>query len=874
MALYNVQTGLPVAAIDTTAIEAPLVVVEPTTPSLNIITNTRGLLTKEFSLVDGVVNKVSHGDLYQGTIENKTATLAQLQTLIEGLDTNQALNLGTLKPEFEGISKLTTLSKVVAGESIARSKTHLEYPAKPTFMLLDYDDKKLTPTELHAVVIKVIPEFEGVGMLWGGSSSAGVYQSNDAPPTEIKSGSHTYLIVADGSTIPEIGKFIKYRMWAAGYGYIQISASGALLERQLFDDAVHTPERLVFEANPIKGAGLTQVPRQFIQIDGGVLSGDFKISSQQEKELKKLIDMAKTVIRPEAGRIAKAYDKLETKKLVDTGITQAKAEKIIEKRRRGILNDTHELKGVMCGIVTVGQILANPEAYRSESFIDPLETHDSTNYRAKLMQCNKSATDTTQVWKIRSYAHGGTFYELEATRATVVDPVQLDQTITDFVEFAPHTKQVGKESVLLPTLENLKALATCYGISFEYDVIRREKLIKFPSDRKIGDLSNDANLHKLRNLCVINHLNPNVTEGINEIFFENETNNVTDFIKATQWDGVPRIEALFQTLTLANQSDYDYGLNILRTWLIQCVAAADSAQSTPLITARAKYENVFILVSSQGGNKTDWFESLTPLALRMYHAKGVQLTLDDKDSVFEATSFWIVELGELDATFRKSDISALKAFLSRSYELIRRPYDKVANQYQRRTSYCATVNDSNFLHDVTGNRRYLPLEITHCDKHHTVDMAQVWAEVWGLYTGGEKWWFDATDAIAGEVLAHQRGAMNHDPIIEEFIQWNGGEPDPLAPDTMPFRRFTVKQLVEQIRPVPTINGFKGECKVSNRDLATLRAYLNERDFKATKSDGVMKYKITTIHDAKKYLSDAPERDVREKEVAAIWGSNS
>jgi hypothetical protein len=841
---------------------------------LNIITNTRGLLTKEFSLVDGVISKVSHGDLYQGTIENKTVTLHQLQILIEGLDTNQALNLGALKPEFEGIAKLTTLGKVVAGASIARSKTHLEFQPKPTFMLLDYDNKDFTQTGLHAILLKEIPEFEGVGMLWGKSSSAGIYQSNDAPPTEIKSGSHTYLIVTDGATIPEIGKFIKYRMWKAGYGYIQISANGALLERQLFDDAVHTPERLVFEATPIKGDGLTQVPRQFIRIEGGALSGDFKISPEQEKELKKLIDLAKTTIRPEAGRVAKAYDKLETKKLVDTGITQAKATKIIEKRRNGILNDTHELKGVMWGIVHVGAVLANPEAYHSESFIDPLETHSSTTYRAKLMQCEKSATDKTKVWKIRSYAHGGTFYELEATRAAELILVQLDQPITDFVEFAPHTKQVGKESVLLTTLENLKALATCYGISFEYDVIRREKLIKFPADRKTGDLSNDANLHKLRNLCVINGLNPNVTEGINEIFFENEVNNVTDFIKATQWDGVPRIEALFQTLTLANQSDYVYGFNILKMWLIQCVAAADRAQSTPLKTARAKYENVFILAGVQGGNKTDWLERLTGLALRMYHDKGVQLTLDDKDSVFEATSFWIVELGELDATFRKSDISALKAFLSRSYELMRRPYDKVANQYQRRTSYCATVNNSNFLHDVTGNRRYLPLEITHCDKHHTVDMAQVWAEVWGLYIRGEKWWFDATDEIAVEVLSHQRGAMHHDPIIEEFIQWNGGEPDPLASDTTPFRRFTVKQLVEQIRPVVTINGFKGECKVSNRDLATLRAYLNERGFKATKSDGVMKYKITTIHDAKKYLSEAPQREVSEKEIEAIWGSNS
>ncbi len=844
--------------------------------SLNIITNTSGYLCKEYFVDKGTLSKETHGNLYSGSIETRELSLHELKDTIEGLTNKQALCIGSRKPEFEGISKLTTLAKVVAGETIARSKDYLDFNDKPAFMLFDYDDKELSPTELRAKFIELMPEFENVGMLIVPSSSAGVHLSCDAPPSIIKSGCHIYIMVERGADIPAIGALVKHRAWLAGLGYIKISKCGSQLERYIFDDAVYSPERLIFDAPPIRNKGVEQVARKLILIEGEALSGDFKISPEQEKELKKLIELAKTTIRPEAGRVAKAYDKLEAKKLVDAGITQAKAAKVIEKRRNGILNDTHELKGVMCGVVTVGAVLANPETYLSESFIDPLETHSSTNYRAKLMQCEKSATDKTKVWKIRSYAHGGTFYELEATRAAVVDLVPLDQAIPDFVEFAPHTKQVGKESILLNTLENLKALATCYGISFEYDVIRREKLIKFPANRQTGDLSNDANLHKLRNLCVINHLNPNVTEGINEVFFENEVNNVTDFIQATQWDGVPRIEALFQTLTLANQSDYEYGLNILKTWLIQCVAAADRAQSTPLTIARAKYENVFILAGVQGGNKTDWLESLTPLALRMYHAKGIQLTLDDKDSVFEATSFWIVELGELDATFRKSDISALKAFLSRSYELMRRPYDKVANQYQRRTSYCATVNEKNFLHDLSGNRRYLPLEITHCDKHHKVDMAQVWAEVWKGYTVGEKWWFDATDEIAKDVLSHQRGAMNHDPIIEEFIQWNGGEPDPLASDTLPFRRYTVKQIVEQIRPVATFNGVKGECRVTTRELTTLRAYLNERGFTPHRINGVMKYSITTMHDVaankKREQHAVALQEQIDAEISGVWGN--
>ena len=36
----------------------------------------------------------------------------------------------------------------------------------------------------------------------------------------------------------------------------------------------------------------------------------------------------------------------------------------------------------------------------------------------------------------------------------------------------------------------------------------------------------------------------------------------------------------------------------------------------------------------------------------------------EKDSVMQCVRNWIVELGELDATFRKSDIASLKSFIT------------------------------------------------------------------------------------------------------------------------------------------------------------------------------------------------------------------
>ncbi len=244
-----------------------------TDPLANIstITNANGYLCKEYSVENGVPATKTHGNLYSGFIDTVELSLAELKTKIGGLTNNQALCIGSRKPEFAGISSLKTIKNVVAGESIARSKSYLEFNDDPAFMLFDYDDKELASLELRAKFIEFMPEFKNVGMLIVPSSSAGIYLSSDTPPTEIKSGCHLYIMVSRGSQIPAIGALVKHRAWLAGLGYIKISKSGSQLDRYIFDDAVYSPERLIFDAPPLLNEGVSQVARELTLIEGGAV---------------------------------------------------------------------------------------------------------------------------------------------------------------------------------------------------------------------------------------------------------------------------------------------------------------------------------------------------------------------------------------------------------------------------------------------------------------------------------------------------------------------------------------------------------------------------------------------------------------------------
>lgn len=51
--------------------------------------------------------------------------------------------------------------------------------------------------------------------------------------------------------------------------------------------------------------------------------------------------------------------------------------------------------------------------------------------------------------------------------------------------------------------------------------------------------------------------------------------------------------------------------------------------------------------------------------MRGYMQDGLQLAVGDRDSERQAISSWVTELGEFEASVRRSDVERLEAFLSK-----------------------------------------------------------------------------------------------------------------------------------------------------------------------------------------------------------------
>lgn len=211
---------------------------------------------------------------------------------------------------------------------------------------------------------------------------------------------------------------------------------------------------------------------------------------------------------------------------------------------------------------------------------------------------------------------------------------------------------------------------------------------------------------------------------LNVIVGENVKNPLLDSIKAVKWDGVKRLQQVFDILHIEDKLSKIF----LYKWFLQAIAMLHNGDNGKKFAP----EFVLVLQGRQGTGKTRFFQHLCP---QNYWGEGETVDPRDKDTLIRITSKWIVEIGEIGSTMKK-DVDILKAFLTRGTDDCRPPYGKKSMEYPRKTVFVATVNETEFLLDTTGNRRWavIPLDpalrIDYANQIKPFDTMQFWAEIY------------------------------------------------------------------------------------------------------------------------------------------------
>ena len=219
-----------------------------------------------------------------------------------------------------------------------------------------------------------------------------------------------------------------------------------------------------------------------------------------------------------------------------------------------------------------------------------------------------------------------------------------------------------------------------------------------------------------------------IYDSLDVIALTHSYNPFFEMIKNTTWDGKNRIYELCQILGITSEN-FHY-IRFFEKWLWQVVSMS--------LNDDGALGNAFVLVlqGPQGIGKTSIFKKL---AVRPeWFKEGASIDMNNKDTIIEATSVLICELGELEGTLNREQV-ALKNFITRNFDEYRPPYGKASVNYVRRTALCGTVNSEQFLRDVTGNRRFVVIPVTEIDKDFIFHVmtpdycAQLWRQVYEQY---------------------------------------------------------------------------------------------------------------------------------------------
>ncbi|MDF3613626.1 VapE family protein, partial [Enterobacter hormaechei] len=127
----------------------------------------------------------------------------------------------------------------------------------------------------------------------------------------------------------------------------------------------------------------------------------------------------------------------------------------------------------------------------------------------------------------------------------------------------------------------------------------------------------------------------------------------------------------------------------------------------------------------QGCGKSSGVEALSPDPAFFTE---ISFAEKDDDLARKMRGRLVAEIGELRGLNTK-ELESIKAFVTRTHENWIPKYREFATQFPRRLVFVGTTNEDEFLADKTGNRRWLPVEVSKVDvKAIKTDLLLLWAE--------------------------------------------------------------------------------------------------------------------------------------------------
>ena len=312
-----------------------------------------------------------------------------------------------------------------------------------------------------------------------------------------------------------------------------------------------------------------------------------------------------------------------------------------------------------------------------------------------------------------------------------------------FANAAPHGKQGGgsdnRGDSKTATVEEIKSFLDGH-VSLRFNEITSRVEYEFPADNTDGHRFTPVNDR------IVNSLWSQMS-SITRV-------NIQDMYRVIESDYVPvfnPFKEYLNNLTKPEDQDYIHELAqtvhvkggkqeqmlwhlYLKKWLVGMVASWISDDVVNNV--------ILVLIGEQGAYKTTWFNYLLPPPLKQYFYTKTNANRMSKDDILTLAQYALVCCEELD-TMRPAELNQLKAAVTMPSIDERAAYAHYHEHRKHIASFCGTGNNTQFLSDPTGNRRWLPFEVESIvsPRDHPFHYEGIYSQALALYKSGFQYWF-------------------------------------------------------------------------------------------------------------------------------------
>jgi predicted P-loop ATPase len=314
----------------------------------------------------------------------------------------------------------------------------------------------------------------------------------------------------------------------------------------------------------------------------------------------------------------------------------------------------------------------------------------------------------------------------------------------------PPSLLVEDDGSVRPTYTNALLLLEQQDWGFAYDVTTGAYLFRAESlpwnVASFGRMMNDKLVIEIRDFLHYNtdaeFTKAHIREAVETVCQKHPVEPVVEFFESLPaWDGTARVASWLTDYCGAVCPEHKDGdSDEEREWKQQQRDYVSAVGSLTLVGAvkrtyepGCKFDTMLVMEGEiQGKGKSGMLQELGG---EFYSDPDIS-DVNDKDTVQKTQGKLIIEWAELDVATR-ADLNRMKAYSSRQVDRIRPPYGHGVEEFPRRGIFIATTNESIYLQDPTGNRRYLPVETGDLSPDAMRrDRLQLWAEALAMYRAG------------------------------------------------------------------------------------------------------------------------------------------